>query len=111
MSAAETATRNAVEPGTSSKQTLAWERYIRYIKSISIDSDPFLNGFTKFQRIKILGAFAYAIREGRFHHHRANCIKSESCQATIDCMAQTFCMANRPDPRLDKDGKSSFLLQ
>jgi len=27
MSAAETATRNAVEPGTSSKQTLAWERY------------------------------------------------------------------------------------
>jgi hypothetical protein len=101
MSAAETATRNAVEPGKSSKQTLAWERYIRYIKSISIDSDPFLDGFTKFQRIKFLGAFAHAIRDGRLHHHRANCIKSESCRATIDCVAQTFRMTNRPDPRLD----------
>jgi hypothetical protein len=109
--AAESATRNAVEPGTSSKQALAWSRYETYLTSISITSDPYLDNFSKIQRIKILGAFAHAIREGRFSPKRSNNIKSKSCRATIGCVAHAFRLANRPDPRLDEDGKSSFILQ
>lgn len=29
----------------------------------------------------------------------------------MDCVAQTFKLANRPDPRLDADGKLAFLRQ
>jgi hypothetical protein len=103
--------KKLVEPATNSKQTLAWNRFKQYLKSISISSDPFLDNFTRYQRIKILGAFAHALREGRFNPKRPNTIKSDSCRATIDCVAQTFRLANRQDPRLDEDGKSSLFLQ
>jgi hypothetical protein len=69
--AAESATRNAVEPVTSSKQAFARNRYNKYLHhSISITSDLYLDNFSKLQRIKILeilGAFAQALQEGRFH--------------------------------------------
>jgi hypothetical protein len=111
LSAAESASINTVEPATNSKQALAWKRFQQFINSISIQSDPFLDNFTRYQRIKILGAFAHALREGRFNTKRSNLIKSDSCRASIDCVAQTFRLANRPDPRLDEDGKSSLFLQ
>jgi hypothetical protein len=107
--AAESAAKGAVEPSTSSKQALAWKRYQQYIKSIAISDDPYLDNFTKIQKIKILSAFAQAI-EGRFSSKRSDPIKSESCRTTIDCMAQTFHLTNRPDPRLDEDGKPSLFL-
>jgi hypothetical protein len=49
MLAAATATSNAVEPATSEKQALAWNRYEKYLLSISITADPYLNNFTKSQ--------------------------------------------------------------
>jgi hypothetical protein len=110
LSAAEAATKNAVESGTSSKQALAWNRFQKYLQSISIKSDPYLDNFSRFQRIKIHGAFAHAIRDGRFNSRKTAQVKSDSCRASIDCVAQAFRMANRPDPRLDTDGKPSFLL-
>ncbi len=111
LHAAETAANAAVEPATNSKQALAWNRYKQYLRSISITSDYFLDNFSKIQRIKILGAFAQAIREGRFNSGKSSKLKSDSCPTSIDCMAQTFRLANRPDPRLDEDGKPSFILQ
>jgi hypothetical protein len=110
LHAAESATKGAVESGTNSKQTLAWTRFQQYIKHNKILEDPFLDKFDRYQQIKIISAFAHAIREGRFNNRRNSTLKSESCQATIDCMAQTFCLANRPDPRLDEDGKPSLFL-
>ncbi len=77
--AAESASKTAVEPATNSKQTLAWNRYQQYIKSIAITSDPFLDNFTKSQRVRILGAFAHAIRENRFSSKKSTFIKSGSC--------------------------------
>jgi hypothetical protein len=100
-----------VEPATNTKQALAWSRFQSYLKSIAITSDPYLDSFTSIQKIKILGAFAHALREGRFNKNKKFTPRSESIRATIDCVAQAYRLANRPDPRLDRDGKSSFLLQ
>jgi hypothetical protein len=36
--------------------------------------------------------------------------KSKSIRTTIDCVAQTYRLAGRQDPRLDSDGKPSFLF-
>ena len=67
INAAETATKAGVESGTHLKQALAWTRYKLYIKSIAIHDDDFLEQFTIFQRNKIMGAFAQALRDGRFY--------------------------------------------
>jgi hypothetical protein len=56
--ATESAAKGAVESGTNSKQTLAWTRFQQYIKHIKILDDPFLNKFDRYQRIKIISAFA-----------------------------------------------------
>ncbi len=110
LSSAAATIRSAVVPGTNQKQTLAWKRYLTYLHSIAITNDPYLEQFTKFQRQRILGAFAQALRDCRFHPKRTTPIKSQQCRASVDCVAQTYIMANRPDPRLDTDGKHSFLL-
>jgi hypothetical protein len=69
-SAAESASKGAVGPGTNSKQTLAWKRYQQYLQSIDIFSDPFLDNFTRYQHIKILSALAQAIHESRFNRKK-----------------------------------------
>jgi hypothetical protein len=109
INAASTATTAGVEPGTHSKQALAWARYKLYLKSIAIQDDDFLEQFTIFQRNKILGAFTHALRDGRFYKNKQR-VKAETIRAAIDSVAQTYRMANRPDPRLDQDGRPSFLL-
>jgi hypothetical protein len=53
-----------------------------------------------------------SIREGRFgpkNHHKP--IKSESVRATFDCVAQAFKLADRAEPRLDREHKLALLLQ
>ncbi len=83
---------------------------LTYLHSIAITKDPYLEQFNKFQRLRILGAFAQALRDCLFHPKRTIPIKSQQCRASVDCGAQAYIMANRPDPRLDTDGKHAFLL-
>jgi hypothetical protein len=98
--------------GTNMKQVRAWTRFQAYLQSIGLLSDPYLNNFSRNQKIKILSAFAQSIREGQYCTKRHNKpIKSESVRASLDCVAQTFKLADRPDPRLDREKKLAFLLQ
>jgi hypothetical protein len=109
LSASESATKAGVEPATHSKQALARSRFQQYLESIEIISDPYLDSFSSFQKIKILGAFAHALRDGRFYKNNIT-PKADSIRATIDCVAQTYRMADRPNPRLDHNRKPSFVL-
>jgi hypothetical protein len=111
LSALESGVQQAVVKGTNQKQTLAWDRFKQYLSSIGVKSDWFLDGFTRYQKHRILRAFASALREGRFSNKRVSDPKSDSNRATLDCMAQTFKLANRPDPRLDADSNVAFILQ
>jgi hypothetical protein len=100
-----------VVKGTNQKQLRAWNRYKEYLISIGIQNDPYLETFDRGQRHKILSAFAQSIREGRFGSQPPKLLKADSVRATLDCVAQTYRLANRADPRLDADGKLAFLLQ
>jgi hypothetical protein len=111
LSASESAVRQAVVEGTNQKQALAWDWFKQYLSSIGIESDWFLDGFTRYQKHRILGAFAAALGEGRFSNKRVSVPKSDSIWAALDCVAQTFKLANRPDPRLDADSNVAFILQ
>jgi hypothetical protein len=77
-----------------------------------LSCNPYLDNFSRDQKIKILTAFAQSIREGRFVLVKYNKpIQSESVRASLDCVAQAFKLADRPDPRLDRERKLAFLLQ
>jgi hypothetical protein len=61
---------------------------------------------------RILAAFSHhAIREGWYSSQYHTRLKSESVHATLDCVAQAFELADRPDPRLDWENKFAFILQ
>jgi hypothetical protein len=102
---------DAVVQGTTEKQLRAWRRYKDYLISIGVHNDIFLEKFDRGQRHKILAAFCQSIREGRFGSKSPKLLKAASVQATLDCVAQAYKLADRADPRLDADGKLAFLLQ
>jgi hypothetical protein len=58
-----------------------------------------------------LGAFASALRQGRFSVAKFTWLRSDSIRATLDCLSLTFKLADKPDPRLDADGNVAFILQ
>ena len=98
------AVQGAVVQGTNAKQSCAWNRYKSYLVSIGINNDWFLDSFSIGQKHQILGAFAHAIREGRLcNAHNNQTIKLETVRATLECVAQTYKLADRPDPRLNLD--------
>jgi len=100
-----------VVKGTNEKQLHLWRRYKQYLLSIGIRDDVYLDNFDRGQRHKVLSAFAQSVRKGRYNSLTPKCLKAESVRATLDCLAQTYKLANRPDPRLDYNRKFTFLLQ
>jgi hypothetical protein len=111
LSSAKSAMQGGVVQRTNKKQALAWQGYPIYLLSIGISDDPFLEQFSKGQRHKILGAFVSALREGRFSTKKSTMIRSDSIQAALDCISQTFKLADKPDPRLNNNGNIAFFLQ
>lgn len=97
--------------GTNAKEICAWDGCKKYLLSIGLNDDLYLDNFNKGAKHKIFSAFAQAIREGRFSPRYSKNLKSDSVRATLDCVAQTYKLADQADPRLDGDGKFAFLLQ
>jgi len=90
----------------------AWVSFQRYLNSIGVIQDPFLDQFSSVQRTKILSAFAHAIWEGRFCDGPSiKTVKSKSIRAALDGVSQIYKLADRPDPRLDGNGRLTLLLQ
>jgi hypothetical protein len=111
ISAGQSATEGAVVQGTKQKQVHAWNRYQSCLFTIGLHKDIYLDGLNQGQCIRILSAFTHFIRESRFNPTTTRILKSESLRSTLDCVAQTYRLANRPDPCLDADGRIAFLLQ
>jgi hypothetical protein len=64
--AAETSRARAVTGSTHKNHAWSWHRFTKYLGSIGIGHNTFLNSFTQAQRNKIIGAFAMALRERHF---------------------------------------------
>jgi hypothetical protein len=87
-----------------------WKRWITYCSWIGL-KDPFLDNFTHHSRIKLLGAFAMAMREAQFSRPSHVQLVKGSITSAISQVSQTFREHGRPNPTLDDDGKTGFLLQ
>ncbi len=111
FSAADSARERAVVKGTNAKFNLAWDCYKTYLKSIGIKTDWYLDYFSRDKKHKILGTFCHAFQEGGLQSKSVRPNKSEPVRATLGNVSQAFKLANRPDPKLDGDGKFAFILQ
>jgi hypothetical protein len=109
--ATASAASHGVTTATSQKSNTAWKRWIQFLHTLGLPNDPFLDGFDRGQRHRLLGTFAQSVR---------NCTYSKStqgnaelvegtCRTTVGGVAEAFKAARGFDPRLDSDGKASLL--
>jgi hypothetical protein len=77
------------------------------------EDDVFLDGLSAGDKIKMLGAFAHAVRSKDFSEStRGNAeLVASTCKSAVSNVCQAFRFNDRRDPSLDKDGKTSLLLQ
>lgn len=89
----------------------AWSRWNKYLQSIGVGHDPFLDSMSRGERHRILSAFAQAVRDARFSPARFHVITCGVVNSTLSHVASAFRSHDRPDPRLDVDGEIAFILR
>jgi hypothetical protein len=68
----------------------SWHRFTKYLRSIGISHDAFLDSFTQAQQNKIIGAFAMALREGQFSSAAHDKLASGTIRNSISDISATF---------------------
>jgi hypothetical protein len=87
----------------------AWGRWEQYCKSVGCNGF-YLDRLSQKERILMLGAFALAVREGRFLWEYHECLAEGTVQGTISHVVQAFREKGRLNPTKDTDSKLSILL-
>jgi hypothetical protein len=108
--AAEIAREGAITGDTHEGQARSWRRFQQYLKSIGLEDDSFLVGFSRPQQNKILCAFAMAMREARFSGPSYDRLVEGTIKNSISNVCSTFRENGWPNPTKDSDGQPSFLL-
>jgi hypothetical protein len=86
--AAEAAREGAVTGKMLKDQDKAWRRWEQYADPIGLGDKLFLHGFSRPNRIKLMGAFAVAMREGRFSERSDGPLAEGTIQYGIDLQGQ-----------------------
>ena len=110
IAAAEASTKTAVTRATLENQARAWRRWTDWCNEVGLGDEPFLDSFPPNQRIRLLGGFATALRQGRFSPKPHGTLVESTVRNTIAHVAQTFRENNRPDPTKDEDGQPGRFL-
>ena len=111
LTAAVNARAEATVGQTKTKRVAAWRCWNDYLIQVGLPEKIFLDGFSQFCKNIILSVFAQAVRETTFSSRNTPTLVQSTVETTISYVAQAFRASNRPDPRLDLDGKTCFLLQ
>jgi len=111
LAAASVAAEEGVEGGTHENDTWAWARYTQYCDSVGIDRNYFLDGMPRQHKLAIIGAFAVAIREGRFLRQSDAPLAKTTVSNTVIAVAATFRENGREDPHRDAERHVGRLLQ
>ncbi len=110
LAAATVATEARVGGGTHENNTRAWSCYTKYCDSIGLDGNYFLDGMPQQHRIAIMGAFAMAIREGRFSRPGDGPLAKTSVEGSVNAVAATFKENGHEDPHRDAEHLVGQLL-
>ena len=110
LSSSALALERAVQGGTHANQALSWSRWIKYCKSISLDSDIFLDRLSQENRHIIIGAFALALQDGWFSKSTSTTLGITTVWGSIDHVIAIFRENDRRNTTLDADGRLSWTL-
>ena len=88
FAAAALTREQAVMGGTRDKESHAWARWEDYCLSIGCQ-DMFMDSLSKQEQILLLGAFAMAVRSGRFSDLRFNTWYHFKCGADLPVVGKT----------------------
>ena len=92
-----------------------WELWLRFLKYIELDHDPFLDSIEQWCKPRLGVAFAKAHRAGQFGTKGKNAIDKQISGGTVDTalgnVAAAFRDHDRPDPFVDAYGKRHQLLR
>jgi hypothetical protein len=103
--AANVACEAAVTGKTHKDNYRVWRRWLQYSNSIGLGDNPFLDGFSRYQQIRLMGAFAMAYREGHFLGPSNECLAEGTVRSALSAISQTFRENDRPNPTWDDDTK------
>jgi hypothetical protein len=109
--AAETACEGAVTGNTHENQAWLWRRFTKYLDSIGLSHDPYLEFFSQPQRNRIIRAFAMALWQGQYLGKAHDTLATGTIRNSILDLSLTFWKNGQPNPTKDKDLQLSFLLQ
>ena len=113
MHSAETSRDDAVTSGTHKKQSLVWTRWSLFLSQHGLAGDIYLDQSPPLSRVLLLGAFAEQVRQGYYNKGGKQGTKSlmaDTAKGYVERVAAAFIDAERPDPRLDINGRPSHLL-
>ena len=96
---------------TKAKRLRTWKNWRKFLPSIGIRSNEYLEGFSRSQIHIILAAFGQAVRERTFLKTATKDLAASTIADSIRNISQTFRETGRRDPKLDEDVQAAFLLQ
>ena len=110
---ADRARSQGLQANTTAKLNLVFRIWTEFLASIGFCdvTDPFLANLSPEQRIRLIGAFAHAVRQAEFSTHRDTPLASATVRDTIASLSATFVENDRPDPATNIHGKTHRILR
>ena len=96
--------------GTHKKYASSWDNWVVWLNHVKAGSDPYLQEFSCTEKIRCLCGFLHALRRGDFSP-TGDQIKGKTAKTAIIHVAATISASGGKDPRLDKSGKPSLLIE
>jgi hypothetical protein len=106
---AATSREQAITGASHDDGARAWRRWQQWCKSVGC-AELFLDSFSQVEQNLLLGAFAMAVREGRFSRNCSEPLVEGTVRGTISCVVQAFWESGRQNPTKDADNMLSVLL-
>jgi hypothetical protein len=111
LASATAARQTAVGGNTLNNETRAWNRYSEYCRSIGLGDNLFLEDMSRTHRIKIIGGFSVAIRQGQFSQPHDDPLTESTVSDTINHVAAVFRENGYDDPQRDAKRNVAQLLR
>ena len=72
---------------------------LQFLSRIELSDDEFLDTINKNDKVRLLGAFAQAVREREFSTEGKNDLVASTCKEAVDKVAEVHRAHNRCNPR------------
>jgi hypothetical protein len=107
------ARHDGVTTSTHRKTNFHFANWLKFLEKCQLNGDAFLDSYSRIDKQKILGAFLHKVRTKTYSESTKEneFLAASTCSAALSNVCATFRNEGRPNPSLDPDGNTSFLLR